>query len=379
MVNQNRLVLAQRVNFTIDLLLEEKEKWGALYPNSSSTGAMNLIIDKKADFTIGKFAMTSHRNAYMTPSISYYSSPLIIVVPVGEPFTSLERLLKPFRVIIWSLVLAILIITFLVITFIKWKCDETVQSFIFGARNSSPLLNVLNIFLGGSLHQLPMRNFARTILCVFMIYCLVVRSSYTGLLFTFIKTDVIRKPSIDSIDAMVEQDFKFHMIPSAEELTAEVPKVYERRVIIKPSEVSAVREKMINPSFKGGMLSSLEQIVYFNMMNHRNFTFSVCHEQLFAFQYSIYFQKNSYLVDRFDEELLLFQTNGLIDKVVNQFVQFSFLRPEKSQRSPSAFVLTQFKGSFQILIFGLSIASLVAGLETLSRKVSALRSVFGVV
>lgn len=37
------------MNFTIDLILVEDVKWGFLYPNgSTSPGAMNLIMEKKA-------------------------------------------------------------------------------------------------------------------------------------------------------------------------------------------------------------------------------------------------------------------------------------------------------------------------------------------
>lgn len=359
----------------------EKEKWGVLYPNGSATGAMGTIINRKADFAIGKFAMTLLRNQHMKPSISYFSSPLIIVVPPGEPFTSLEKLMKPFRDLIWTFVMAILIIAFAVITLLKWKFDESVQKFVFGARNASPYLNTLNVFLGGSLaqSQSPKRNFARTILCFFMLYCLVVRNSYTGALFTFIRSDVIRKPTLNSIDEMVEKDFTFFMIPTAAELTTEIPKVFERRSVMSAQEVSTIRLKMNDPSTKGGMLSSLEQIVYFNMMNYKKFMLNVCEEKLYTFQYCIYFQKHSHLGHRFDNELLLYQTNGLINNLVSQYVQNDFMKPTSPHRLPKALQLQQLMGSFWILVFGLSLATFVALLECLSRNVVCLQIIFDVV
>lgn len=340
---------------------------------------MNLVIDKKADFAIGKFGLSSLRNAYMSPSISYYSSQLVIIVPDGENFTSLERLMKPFRVYIWSFVLAILAITFLVITFIRLKCNKRVQNLVFGAENSTPNLNSWNIFLGGSLQKLPTKNFARTLLCFFIIYCFILRNAYMGALFTFIKSDELVKPPVNSINEMVEKDFKFYMTPSVVELISNISKVLDRRLIISPAEVPAIRVKMTNPLFKGGILSSMEQTIYFNMINRRNITLNVCAESLYTIQYPIYFQKNSHLVDRFNKELLLIQANGLIDKVVNYYVQLNFLVPKKSPRSPKALELHQVMGCIRILIFGLLVAALVAVLETLSRKVSLLRSIFKVV
>lgn len=357
------LVLAQRINFTIELVLLEREKWGTLYPNGSSTGATNLIINRRADFTIGKFAMSSLRNEYMSASMSYYSSPLVIVVPVGEPFTSLEKLMKPFRNVLWTLVMVTLMGAFSVIAFIKWKFDVNIRGFIFGARNTSPYLNTVVVFLGGSLTYLPGRNFARSILCIFMLYCLVVRNSYTGALFTFIRSDSIRNPTVDSIDEMVANDFTFYMIPATVQQIYRIKKIYVRRSVIETSQVPEMRIKMTDPHFEGVYLSSLEQIIYFNMINHKNFTLNVCKEKLFTFQYSIYFQKHSAYIHYFDLQLLDLATNGLINHFENRYVRRNFLKPPPAHKFPKALDMSQVMGSFWILILGLSIASIVAAFE----------------
>lgn len=341
---------------------------------------MSLIMKRKADLTIGKFTMSSLRNKYMKPTISYYASPLIIVVPVGEAFTSLEKLLKPFGSITWAFVVAVLLITFLFISFVKWRFSKHVQTFIFGESNTSPHLNTLNVFLGGSLNILPTTTFARTLLGIFLFYSLIITSSYTGSLFNFIKADVLRKPSFNSINEMVDQDFKFYMIPSAQQLTAGIPKLFNRRVVIKVTEVPRIRSKMIDPTFKGGMLSSLEQIVYFNMINRHRYTLNVCQERLFNFQYSIYLQKNSYLDHRFDLELLQYLTNGLIDRAVNQFVQMSFMKSERTKKNlQDALKLEQLMGCFWILIVGNALATFVGCLECFSRKNLILKNLFEIV
>lgn len=344
----------------------ESEKWGTINRNGTSTGAMGLIIDKKADLTIGKFAMTSMRNEFMTPSISYFASPLIIVVPRGEPYTSLEKLTKPFRDTIWTAVLAILAMAVGVIALLQWKFNEKVQNFVFGEASASPYLNTLSVFLGGSLTQLPTRNFARTILCCFMLYCLVVRNAYTGALYNFIRSKSLSKPTVDSIDEMVEKDFKFHMLLSAQNLITAIPKVYDRRVVMNSSEVPEMRRRMTDPYFKAGMLSSLEQIVYFNQINGKNFTLDVCSEHLFTFQYTIYFQKHSYLTHYFDLQLLDYQTNGIIENVVSHYSED---RNMKAAKSPKALELHQVMGSFWLLFYGLALASIVAAIEVVVRKV----------
>ena len=329
-------------------------------------------MEKKADLTIGKYALTTLRNKFMTSTTSYYSSPLIIVVPIGEPFTSLEKLTMPFRKSIWLLMMVVLIVAFFVITFIKWKLNEDAQSFILGFKNSSPYLNTFIVYLGGSLTHVPKRNFARTILCIFMLYCLVVRNSYTGALFNFIRSET-RKPSVKTIHEMVAKDFKFYMIEQAESKIMEIKRLYMRRIIINTNEVPAIREKMVDPYFQGGLLSSLEQIVYFNKINRRNFTVIVCPERLFTFQYSIYLQKHSHLTHRIDGELSQYQTNGFITHVERQYVQERFMHPEKPQREPKALVMKQLFGSFLILGFGLLSAVVIGAIELFSVKFKFLK------
>lgn len=267
-----------------------------------------------------------------------------------------------------TLVMVTLMGAFSVIAFVKWKFNVDIQNFIFGARNTSPYLNTVVVFLGGSLTYLPGRNFARSILCIFMLYCLVVRNRSMGALFTFIKSDSIRNPTVNSIDEMVANDFSFYMIPATVQQICLIKKIYNRRSVIETSEVPEIRTKMTDPDFKGGYLSSLEQIIYFNIINHKNFTLNVCKEQLYTFQYSIYFQKHFAYVHYFDRELLNLATNGLINQFEDRYVQQNFLKSPPAQRLPKFLDMDNVMGSFWILILGLSIASIVAAFEILLCK-----------
>lgn len=365
-------MLSQRINFTIDLILTDEEKWGMLHLNGSSTGAVKMIMNKKADFAIGKFALTVVRNKFMTPTFSYYSSPLIIVVPYGKLLTSLERLLKPFRRFVWLFVLVTCFLGVVFIVFVRHKCKKDVQDFVLGSKNTSPLFNMFVVLLGGSLVKLPRRNFARTLLSMFLLYCLVIRNSYTGALFTFIRSDNIRKPSLNSIDEMFDQNFTFYMVATAAELTKAFPKIHQRRTIIRAEIVPRIRNKMTDPEFQGGLLSSLDQIVYFNAINHKNFTINVSSEKLSTFHYAIYFEKESPFVHNFDLEILEYRANGLINNFVDKFVQLRYMKRLNVRKAPKALCFSQVMGSFKILIFGLSLSSVVAVLELLSKRIQSL-------
>lgn len=218
-------VLAQRMNFTVELALVD-DFWGSVYDNGTVTGAIRMVIEKEANFTIGYFATTAIRNKIMTSSYVYFTSNLIFIVPPGRLYSSFEKLFYPFKYIIWSLVTTIFLCGFFVIAVLKFRSIRT-QNFVYGPGNQSPCLNIVNIFFGGSLHLLPTRNFARFILGVFMIYCFIVRSSYQGALFKFMQSES-REQAVSTIEEMIQRDFKFYMLESAEQHVHNLPRVLQR-------------------------------------------------------------------------------------------------------------------------------------------------------
>lgn len=170
-------VLSQRMNFSINL--QQVESQGTIHSNGTPSGAIKLVIENKANMTIGYISTTASRNLYMTSSYVYFTSNLKWITPPGRLFTSFEKLFKPFRNILWSCILILFILSFISIVVVRFQ-SRSVQDFVFGYKNNSPSLNLINIFFGGSLTKLPNRNFARFLLAMFMIYCLIIRSSYTG-------------------------------------------------------------------------------------------------------------------------------------------------------------------------------------------------------
>ena len=101
------------------------------------------------------------------------------------------------------------------------------RNFVYGRNIKTPCLNVANIFFGGSLHTLPSRNFARTLIGMFMIYSLVIRSSYQGALFNFMKGDFREEP-VNDLKTMIDQDFTFYVVESSVDNVKNLPEVMKR-------------------------------------------------------------------------------------------------------------------------------------------------------
>lgn len=186
-------VLSQKMNFTVEII-DYPDLWGLIRSDGSVSGATEAVVNNEVNFTMGFYITTPRRNAAMQESYNYYSSYLVWVIPSGHQLSGFEKLFKPFKYIIWSCVSSIIVVSMLVIFFLKFK-SKVAQRFVYGTKNYSPCLNVFNVFFGGSLINIPKRNFARTILCIFILYCLIIRSTYQGALFKFLQSDN-RKPEV---------------------------------------------------------------------------------------------------------------------------------------------------------------------------------------
>lgn len=293
----------------------------------------------------------------MSPTIPYLNSPLVIIVPNGELYSSLEKLLKPFDFLTWDFVILYLLLSFVFIAIIKFGTNQKVTNFVLGSNSSSPYFNTIVAFIGQNVPdvRIPKRNFARTLFCIFMLYSLIIRNSYSGALFKFLKNDNLQKPHIQTVREMFDKNFKFYMNLPIEVLIKDFKTIYKNRVILNSAEIPSIYAKMTNPEFRGGLLSSLDLVQNFNRNNYKNFTVDICPQHLYSFQYVLYFQKNSALVEIFNKHLSKFAVIGILDNLVSRYLPPDF-NHIKVKKAPKALNLNQVSGGFWILIYGISLA-----------------------
>lgn len=94
-----------------------------------------------------------------------------------------------------------------VIEIIK-RTPTSIQNFVFGRNVNTPTINLFQAFFGIGQLSLPTRNFARYLLMVFMLFCLIMRTAYQAKMFEFLQKEM-RKPEVRSIDEMIENNFTF--------------------------------------------------------------------------------------------------------------------------------------------------------------------------
>lgn len=140
---------------------------------------------------------------HVTPPI--VSMPYTFVVTRGLPYTPMEKLILPFDIPTWILVVLFTLIAYLVIFIVTQFTIET-QQFVFGRSVLYPYFNVLRIFLGVGLSRIPGRNFARFFMIAFTLYCLVIRTAYQGKMFQQM-TGSVRKPTPTTVSEMLQSNY----------------------------------------------------------------------------------------------------------------------------------------------------------------------------
>lgn len=198
------------LNFTIDMNFSaESGSYGEIYENGSSTGTINKVMNNQVDVIIGNYYVTELRLTFMSSTSSYYTNPLLLVIPSGAPVAPLAKLMRPFQTTVWIILLGALAIGICVITIVCLQTPE-IRHLVFGRQIQNPFLNLIVGLVGGSQHVLPKRNFSRTLLMFFLLFCLIIRSLYLGGLFEFLQTDQ-REPELATIDEIIEKDYTLYM------------------------------------------------------------------------------------------------------------------------------------------------------------------------
>lgn len=127
---------------------------------------------------------------------------------------------------------------------------------------------------------------------------------------------------------------------------------FSRKVNFKYDDYENIQKATLNPNFKGALVSSNDEIVHLNRINHRNFTYNVCNEVILTVPVVFYTHKNSYLAKIFDEKIDLLKSAGLIDYWISKYVDPKYLRFKTKDPPPSTLSFQELLGAFQFFFVG---------------------------
>ncbi|BFG02459.1 uncharacterized protein DMAD_01954 [Drosophila madeirensis] len=98
-------LMANKMNFTIQLLPNEPPELvgGSSYLNGTMTGAYRMLLDRRANLTLGSAACTPERQAHLTATWPYSQIAYVIVLKARGRYSNYEIMLFPFERYTWLL------------------------------------------------------------------------------------------------------------------------------------------------------------------------------------------------------------------------------------------------------------------------------------
>lgn len=346
-------VLAEKLNFKPHInFLTEDFAYGIVFDNGTAVGSLGELYHNRSDFAIGDFFLKPRRAELFDYTVPYQVLDLVWIIPPSRAFTPLEKLLQPFSDVVWILIAVILVTGIFVIFIINYRF-ESCKSFVFGRNVRHPLINMYIAMLGSQQTHLPMRNFARFLLMMFLLYCLVLRNIYQGALYQFLQSDG-RHREIQTIDEMIEQDFTFYAFETSTlDLIQGSAEIFKRTRNFKKDNFFLTQNIDENAKIAG--LETLKNVI---TSTRGNLTINYCKETFMHLNIVLYLRKNSYLTKTLNSQIDQFLSSGIIQHYIRKHHHdvHAQMFIKRNQKVLKKLNIWQLSGAFYLLLFGHIIA-----------------------
>lgn len=199
--------LSQSINFTLNFTVVSSS--GYIFENGSAGGALQGLLKKKADISIGNWWLRLYRMNFFDATSSYISEKIIFIIPSGSELSSFEKLMYPLQLSSWLVFISFIVSAFAVI-FITNRMPEKYQHFIYGENVNYPYLNVVIGILGVSQNRLPVKSFSRFLLMSLLLMCLVIRTAYQGKMFQLMKLNM-KHSEPSTMEEILKANYDFYV------------------------------------------------------------------------------------------------------------------------------------------------------------------------
>lgn len=153
--------------------------------------------------SIGELSYLENWPQLLGTSIPYQFSVRSVALAKDRSYTSIEHLYFPFDKNIWYCIGGTLLTLFIISIFVK-------HSKLFDDKEESQLfISLISELLQNCINYLPTTNIIRILLALWMITCIVLRSSYQGSLFEFMRNHK-KMPSPRTINELRDADYRIY-------------------------------------------------------------------------------------------------------------------------------------------------------------------------
>ncbi|XP_058811319.1 uncharacterized protein LOC131676215 [Topomyia yanbarensis] len=369
--------IARKFHFSLQIMLPpDGAQWGIARRNGS-TGLMKILQDEMVHFGIGCLGLIADRNEILAPGRPHYASRVLFVVPDGRPYTAVEKLFRPFNCNVWIAVAVTIGLAGLTVLVLQFT-SITIREFIYGENNRSAFFNTIGVFFTGSVERAPKRNFARTLLFLWIMHCFVIRSLYQGLLFKYLRGEATHK-AVETLEEIEQSDLHYHMLKISERFFQGNSRVLGRVRTIQPGNDSlnvamdAVATKQL---LDGVVMVSSEHVAFHNKHRIDKGFIRSTRDNIATLPIVIYYPKRSFLVPEFNRVIGQIQMAGLMSYWVQRYGNYDFFpRKESKEQQPVPMDVRQLTGCYEACAVLWVLSFVVFLLECWSRKLRLLRIV----
>ncbi|KAL7745065.1 hypothetical protein ACLKA6_008130 [Drosophila palustris] len=350
-------LLAERMNFSIQIIEQTDHDRGIVLPNGTITGAMRRIVDGEANITFGAFMYSQERALYMLPTITYTSFPIVLVVPGGHQLSPLQRLTKPLGDMTWLCVLCSFILGLGLIGVLQViVAVPRLRRFLLGENNRMPCLALWCTLLGG-LHQYPARrNFARYLLMLWLLQTLVLRAAYTGELYIMLQDGRVKTP-LRSLSQVLAKNYIFHMLPTLEIIFRDM--LPADRIVVVPTLYKSLEQLRDDENDVVQIVAPLLQptVDRFNVDSGPDKPhLSQLPDPLLTAPLTFFMRQHSYLKQRINKLLINMMSAGLVHRFRRMYLDriehMAVMRkPDREPTQLTLWLLAGIFGSIAILQF----------------------------
>lgn len=293
-------------------------------------------------------------------SVPYFYGGQTFAVPPGEPFTSFEKMFMMFDVDVWKGIGFTLLIWTIGIQVIN-RLSKRTQTFVYGRNIRTPTLNLAAVFLSGGQNRVPGRNFARFLLIMLLMWCLVIRTCYQSELFKYLQAD-LRKPGIRTHEELYKNGFVLYgnRKPEYGPITKELENgrlkfiswnasIYESlNIVAEPANKATV---LIFPS----LITKLHNVAYRSGFS----SISTLEEKNTQVYGCAPFNLFSPYFEAFNEKIHQLLSNGVSDFHFKAEIQPSLVKRAKEEIGPQVLTLEHLGIGFQISLIPLILGGIV--------------------
>ncbi|XP_055611589.1 uncharacterized protein LOC129758145 [Uranotaenia lowii] len=369
-------LIAKNLNFTIDVVIpSDNAMWGYSREDGRSTGLMKLLQDETVDFSASSIGYTIERSKILSTGVTHYNSYIVFAVPSGRAYSSFEKLFLPFLWDTWYAIFGTLVIAIGIIVFMNARTDF-VRDLIYGTAIRAPISNLFNVLFGGPMVRCPHLTFARTLLGLWMLYCLVIRAAYQCSLYKYLQVPKNFSAPL-TIDAMLAAGLYFYMLDLAAEFFSDNPEVLARTRFV--SHANGAFVETINAvgrdELDGAMVCLSDHIGYHNKFYPPEEFVHCSKETICGFPMSIAYPKRTFLKEAFDREIQLIDSSGLVGFWASQLIDMDFYTERKSNAIQQALTVDNLLGAFEILLAMEGVAVLLFLVELATIRLRFVRKI----